>query len=73
MALSFAKLQAAGNGYLAVDGRGGALDGPALARAMARDHFGVGSDGLLIVCSSERAPLRMRVFGSDGSEAEMPL
>ena len=71
MALSFAKLQAAGNGYLAVDGRGRALDGPALARAMARDHFGVGSDGLLIVCSSARAPLRMRVFGSDGSEAEM--
>ncbi len=71
MSLPFAKLQAAGNVYLAVDGRGRSLDGPALARAMAQDHFGVGSDGLLVVCASEEAPLRMRVFNSDGSEAEM--
>jgi diaminopimelate epimerase len=71
MPLPFAKLQAAGNVYLAVDGRGRSLDGPALARAMTDDHFGVGSDGLLVVCRSDRAALRMRVFNSDGSEAEM--
>lgn len=71
LSLPFAKLQAAGNVYLAVDGRERRLDAPRLARSMARDHFGVGSDGLLVVLASARAALRMRVFNSDGSEAEM--
>jgi diaminopimelate epimerase len=69
--LPFAKLQAAGNGYLAVDGRGRTLDWSELARRMTDPHFGAGSDGLLVVQTSERAALRMRVFNSDGSEAEM--
>ncbi len=38
---------------------------------MTRPHTGVGSDGLLVVQPSSRAPLRMRVFNSDGSEAEI--
>ena len=71
MALPFAKLQAAGNGYIAVDGRGLAADWPALARRMGAAHTGVGSDGLVVVQGSERAPVRMRVFNTDGSEAEM--
>ena len=71
MPLPFAKLQAAGNAYLAVDGRGCARDWPGLARAMASPHTGIGSDGLVVVCASEHAPVRMRVFNSDGSEAEM--
>ena len=71
MPLPFVKLQGAGNGYLAVDGRGAPRDWPALARAMGAPHFGVGSDGLLVVEDSERAPVRMRVFNTDGSEAEM--
>ncbi|MFQ5893074.1 MAG: diaminopimelate epimerase, partial [Nitrospinota bacterium] len=34
-------------------------------------HFGVGSDGLILILPSKRADLRMRMFNADGSEAEM--
>ena len=71
MALPFVKLVAAGNGYLAVDGRGRERDWAALARVLCRHHFGVGSDGLLVAVRSERAPIGLRIWNSDGSEAEM--
>ena len=69
--LPFAKLQAAGNGYVVIDGRELALDWPDLARRITDPHFGVGSDGIAVVQRSRRAPVRMRIFNSDGSEAEM--
>jgi diaminopimelate epimerase len=69
--IPFAKLQGAGNGYIAIDGRALSLEYAALARAMADPVFGVGSDGLLIVEDSSRAQIRMRIFNSDGSESEM--
>ncbi|MCD8215719.1 MAG: diaminopimelate epimerase [Clostridiales bacterium] len=34
-------------------------------------HFGVGSDGLVLICPSESCDVKMRMFNSDGSEAEM--
>jgi len=71
MPLPFTKLVAAGNAYLAVDGRGDARDWSSLARALATRHFGVGSDGLLVAVASERAPIGVRIWNSDGSEAEM--
>lgn len=71
MALPFAKLQAAGNVYLAVDGRGLDRDWGVLAREMGDPNFGVGSDGLVVVQASNCAALRMRIFNTDGSEAEM--
>ena len=42
-----------------------------LAVAIADRHFGVGGDGLILICPSERADARMRMFNADGSEAEM--
>jgi len=71
MGLPFAKLQGAGNAYLAIDGRATSRDWSALAVAMTQHQFGVGSDGLLVVQRSDIAEVRMRVFNSDGSEAEM--
>ena len=71
MGIAFAKLEGAGNGYLAVDGREASRDWSALAIAMTAHRLGVGSDGLLVVQRSDVAALRMRVFNSDGSEAEM--
>ena len=71
MALPFAKLEAAGNGYVAVDGRGQARDWSELACRISAPHFGVGSHGLVVALPSERAAVRMRIFNSDGSEAEM--
>src|SRR5262249_30259832 len=42
-----------------------------LSRAMSNRHFGIGSDGLILICPSEKADARMRMFNADGSEAEM--
>lgn len=69
--IAFAKLQAAGNGYIAIDGRGWSADLGALARAMCDPERGIGSDGLLIAEDSRTAQVCMRVFNSDGSESEM--
>ncbi len=71
MSLPFTKLQAAGNGYIAIDGRNESRDWGALARAIACPKFGVGSDGIVVAQESRRAAIRMRVFNSDGSEAEI--
>lgn len=71
MEIAFSKLQAVGNGYIVVDGRSGGHDWPRLARDMGRAHFGVGSDGLAVVERSSAAHVRMRIFNTDGSEAEM--
>ena len=71
MPLPFVKLVAAGNAYLAVDGRSDERDWSALARAMCRQRFGLGSDGLLVAVCSDVAPIGLRIWNSDGSEAEM--
>lgn len=71
MSIPFAKLHGAGNGYIVVDGRALDIDWSSLASAMARAHTGIGSDGLLVVQNASQAQIRMRVFNSDGSEAEM--
>jgi len=41
------------------------------ARFACDRHFGVGGDGVIFILPSERADIRMRIFNSDGSEAEM--
>lgn len=68
--IPFAKLHAAGNGYIAINGRGWSADLGALARAMTDPYTGIGSDGLLIAEESRTGQVRMRVFNSDGSESE---
>jgi diaminopimelate epimerase len=42
-----------------------------LSRRISDRHFGVGGDGLILICPSERGDARMRMFNADGSEAEM--
>jgi diaminopimelate epimerase len=71
--MRFTKMQGAGNDYIYLDCfRAGPPRDPAgLSRAMSNRHFGVGSDGLILICPSERADARMRMFNADGSEAEM--
>ena len=66
MGIPFAKLQGAGNGYVVIDGRELKRDWSELARAICDPNFGAGSDGLALVQSSDLAPVRMRIFNSDG-------
>ena len=71
--MKFSKLQATGNDFILVDTLTGPRKGDwgELARAMCDRHFGVGADGLILVQYSTSADLKMRLFNSDGSEAEV--
>jgi len=71
--MRFTKLHGCGNDYLYVDciSNPPPRDPAALSRAISDRHFGVGSDGLILLCPSERADVRMRMFNADGSESEM--
>jgi len=66
-------MQGTGNDYVYVD----CLAEPMperpdeLARKISDRHFGVGGDGLILICPSQKADARMRMFNADGSEAEM--
>ncbi len=71
LSLPFAKLQGAGNDYIAIDGREMDRDWSKLSVEMSKLAFGVGSDGIVVVQKSRKAQVRMRVFNPDGSEAEM--
>src|SRR5260221_8118786 len=71
--MRFTKMQGCGNDYIYVDCiRGKLPSNPgALSRVISDRHFGVGGDGLILICRSEVADARMRMFNADGSEAEM--
>jgi diaminopimelate epimerase len=71
--MKFTKMHGIGNDYVYVNLFEERLpDEPqALARAVSDRHFGIGSDGLILIGPSERADARMRMFNADGSESEM--
>lgn len=71
--MRFTKLQGAGNDYVYVNcfQEPFPKDPAMLAQRIADRHFGVGGDGLILICPSERADARMRMYNADGSESEM--
>ena len=71
--MRFTKMHGIGNDYVYLDCvRNSPPEDPAaLSRAVSDRHFGVGSDGLILICPSEKADARMRMFNADGSESEM--
>ncbi len=69
--MKFTKLHGAGNDFIVVDARDQSRDWSKLAIDMCDRHAGVGADGLLTVNTSEVAALRMGLYNSDGSEAEL--
>jgi len=71
--MRFTKMHGAGNDYVYVNCFQGPMpDDPAkTARQVSDRHFGIGADGLILICPSEKADARMRMFNADGSEAEM--
>jgi diaminopimelate epimerase len=71
-ALDFVKVQGTGNDFVLVDGRDVVeWDWGQLASRLCDRHFGIGSDGLLLVLPSEKADFEMRMWNPDGSESEM--
>lgn len=72
MKLHFTKMQAFGNDYIYMDTMTQVVPRPeGLAKRLCDRHFGIGADGLILVCPSEKADFRMRVFDPDGTEAQM--
>lgn len=70
--MKFTKMQGLGNDYIYVDcTREMISDIPERARKLSDRHFGVGSDGLVLICPSYTADFRMDMYNSDGSRAEM--
>lgn len=70
--MKFAKMHGAGNDYIYVNAMQERVLSPSeLAVKVSDRHFGIGSDGLVLIMSSKKADFRMRMFNSDGSEAEM--
>ena len=70
--MRFTKMHGIGNDYIYVDAfRNNVRDPAGLAVRISDRHFGVGSDGLVLIGPSDRADFRMRMFNSDGSEGEM--
>ncbi len=71
--MKFTKMQGAGNDYVYVNCFEETLsqDIATLAREVSDRHKGIGSDGLILICPSEKADAQMRMFNADGSESEM--
>ena len=70
--IKFTKMQGLGNDYVYIDGINQKIEKESsLARFVSDRHFGIGSDGLILICKRDVADFKMRVFNSDGSEAEM--
>lgn len=70
--MRFTKMEGLGNDYVYLNClESQPNDLPGLAVQMSRAHFGVGADGLICICPSQRADAAMRIFNADGSEGEM--
>ena len=70
--MKFTKMHGIGNDYVYVNCFDEYVEDPsALAVKMSRPHYGVGSDGLILICPSDVADFEMKMFNADGSESEM--
>ena len=72
--MEFTKMQGLGNDYVYIDCYSKSVDLgniSGLAKFVSNRHFGIGSDGLILICKSDIADFKMRMFNFDGSEAEM--
>lgn len=72
--MRFTKVHGLGNDFVLVNCFEETIDiakAPELAVEMCSRHFGVGADGLVMLMPSEHGDVRMRIYNSDGSEAEM--
>ena len=72
MKVNFTKMQGCANDYIYINCFDTIVKNPSkLAIKMSKRHFSVGSDGLVLICRSEVADAKMRMFNADGSEGKM--
>jgi diaminopimelate epimerase len=71
--LKFTKMHGLGNNYIYVNMFEETIaeaDLADLAVVVSNPYTGIGSDGMILICPSEKAPVKMRIFNNDGSEAK---
>jgi diaminopimelate epimerase len=73
MKISFRKYHGAGNDFILVDFRRfpPQFDISSFARCVCDRRLGIGADGLILLCTSQVADYKMRIFNADGSEPSM--
>lgn len=70
--MQFTKMHGAGNDYIYVNSfKEKVCDPAALAVVVSDRHKGIGGDGLVLICPTDKADVQMRMFNADGSESEM--
>ncbi|MBQ2972149.1 MAG: diaminopimelate epimerase [Ruminococcus sp.] len=70
--LKFTKMHGIGNDYIYINAITQKIDDPnALALKLSDRRFSIGGDGVILICSSEVADAKMRMFNADGSEGKM--
>ncbi len=72
MRLKFTKMHGCGNDYIYINCFNNNIKNPEkLSITLSDRHFGIGGDGLILVCPSQIADAKMRMFNLDGSEGKM--
>ena len=67
--MEFTKMQGIGNDYVYVDCFREKVEHPgAVSKYVSDRHFGIGSDGLILICPSDKADCRMDMYNADGSQ-----
>jgi diaminopimelate epimerase len=70
--MRFTKMHGCGNDYVYVNGSRESIQDPSsAARFLSDRHFGVGSDGLILINPSDKADFEMEMYNADGSRGEM--
>ena len=70
--MKFTKMHGCGNDYVYVDCTKQMIENPGeVSKIVSHRHFGIGSDGLILICSSDVADFRMAMYNADGSEGAM--
>ena len=70
--LKFTKMHGIGNDYVYINAIDQKIDNPnALAKKLSDRRFSIGGDGVILICESDVADAKMRMFNADGSEGKM--
>ena len=68
----FTKMHGLGNDYVCINCfRERVEDPPGFARTLCDRHYGIGADGLILICPSKVSDFKMEIYNSDGSVAGM--
>ncbi|TQR19365.1 diaminopimelate epimerase [Psychrobacillus vulpis] len=72
MNIPFTKMHGCGNDYIYINCFDHTIENPEdLSRTISNRHFGIGGDGIVLICHSDVADAKMRMFNIDGSEGKM--